>query len=95
LKILKGLTPYEAICKSWTTEPQRFNLNPIHQMPGLNIWLAGLPAGRVRGLARQRSDPDACHPGVQCIGPSNQSLVHTTSGRHRSRSARPGVNTLA
>jgi transposase-like protein len=36
LKTLKGLTPYEFICKSWTTEPERFTLNPIHQMPGLN-----------------------------------------------------------
>ena len=37
LKTLKGLTPYEFICKCWTKEPERFNLNPIHQMPGLNI----------------------------------------------------------
>lgn len=36
LKILKGLTPYEFICKRWTSEPERFTLNPIHQMPGLN-----------------------------------------------------------
>src|SRR3954447_18587346 len=36
LKTLKGLTPYEFICKAWTTEPQRFTLNPLHQMPGLN-----------------------------------------------------------
>jgi transposase-like protein len=36
LKTLKGLTPYEHICKCWTNEPERFNLNPIHQMPGLN-----------------------------------------------------------
>ena len=36
LKTLKGLTPYEFICKAWTNEPQRFNLNPIHQMPGLH-----------------------------------------------------------
>lgn len=36
LKTLKGLTPYEFICKRWTTEPERFTLNPIHQMPGLN-----------------------------------------------------------
>ena len=35
LKTLKGLTPYEYICKTWTKEPERFNLNPIHQMPGL------------------------------------------------------------
>jgi hypothetical protein len=37
LKTLKGLTPYEFICKSWTKEPERFTLNPLHQMPGLNI----------------------------------------------------------
>jgi transposase InsO family protein len=37
LKTLKGLTPYEAICKSWTAEPERFTLNPLHQMPGPNI----------------------------------------------------------
>jgi len=37
LKTLKGLTPYEFICKSWTSEPDRFILNPLHQMPGLNI----------------------------------------------------------
>jgi transposase InsO family protein len=36
LKTLKGLTPFEYICKIWTTEPERFNLNPTHQMPGLN-----------------------------------------------------------
>ena len=36
LKTLKGLTPYEYICKIWTTEPKRFKLDPIHQMPGLN-----------------------------------------------------------
>jgi len=36
LKTLKGLTPYEFICKSWTNEPERFSLNPIHHMLGLN-----------------------------------------------------------
>ena len=36
LKTLKGLTPYEFICKRWTIEPERFILNPIQQMPGLN-----------------------------------------------------------
>ena len=35
LKTLKGLTPYEFICKCWTNEPQRFRLDPSHQMPGL------------------------------------------------------------
>ena len=36
LKTLKGLTPYEFICKSWTEKPERFILNPHHHMPGLN-----------------------------------------------------------
>jgi transposase InsO family protein len=36
LKTLKGLTPYEFICKRWTLEPERFKLDPLHQMPGLN-----------------------------------------------------------
>ena len=36
LKTLKGLSPVEYICKQWTIEPQRFRLNPLHQMPGLN-----------------------------------------------------------
>lgn len=36
LKTLKGLTPYEFICKLWTKEPDRFTLDPLHQMPGLN-----------------------------------------------------------
>ncbi len=31
------ISPVEFICKQWTIEPQRFRLNPLHQMPGLNI----------------------------------------------------------
>jgi transposase InsO family protein len=37
LKTLKGLTPYEAICKAWLAEPQRFTSDPTHQIPGPNI----------------------------------------------------------
>src|SRR5215216_4814206 len=40
LKTLRGLTPYEFICQCWTKDPRRFILNPLHQMPGLNISLA-------------------------------------------------------
>ena len=36
LKTLRGLMPYEYIGKIWTSELDRFILNPIHQMPGLN-----------------------------------------------------------
>jgi transposase len=36
LKTLKGLTPYEYVCKIWTSEPDRFIRNPHHQDTGLN-----------------------------------------------------------
>jgi hypothetical protein len=36
LKTLRGLTPYEAICKAWTEEPSRFIHDPHHQIPGPN-----------------------------------------------------------
>ncbi len=36
LKTLRGLTPYEFTCKQWTSQPDRFIIDPIHQMPGLN-----------------------------------------------------------
>jgi hypothetical protein len=48
LKTLSGLTPYEYICKICTSEPDRFILDPIHQMPGLNsrlVFLCLHPAG--------------------------------------------------
>ena len=36
LKTLRGLTPYEYICKIWTDQPKGFRIDPLHQMPGLN-----------------------------------------------------------
>jgi transposase InsO family protein len=36
LKTLKGLTPYEYICKIWTDDPDRFIINPHHYTMGLN-----------------------------------------------------------
>ena len=35
LKTLGGLTVYEFICKCWQNEPDRFTLDPTHQLPGL------------------------------------------------------------
>ena len=35
LKTLKGLTPYEHICKAWADEPQRFRYDPTHLTTGL------------------------------------------------------------
>jgi hypothetical protein len=37
LKSLRGLTPYESICKLWPQEPERFTLYPTQQMPELCI----------------------------------------------------------
>lgn len=37
LKTLRGLTPYEAICKAWKDDPGRFISNPQHQSLGPNI----------------------------------------------------------
>ena len=40
LKTLKGLIPYEFICTTWTSQPERFTLNPLQKMPGPNTeWL--------------------------------------------------------
>ena len=36
LKTLRGLTPYEFICKAWAEQPQLFTNNPHHQSPGPN-----------------------------------------------------------
>ncbi|TWG67334.1 integrase-like protein [Aminobacter sp. J44] len=36
LKTLNGLTPYEFFCKTWTSQPERFRLDPLQQMPGPN-----------------------------------------------------------
>src|SRR3974390_154756 len=52
LKTLKGLTPYEFICKCWTKEPDRFSLDPLHQMPGLNSYRP--PKSEARGLSGRR-----------------------------------------
>jgi transposase InsO family protein len=37
LKTLRGLTPYEFVCKAWTSQPQRYTISPLQKMPGLNI----------------------------------------------------------
>ena len=36
LKTLKGLTPFELICKCWTEQPNRFIVDPTHLSPGPN-----------------------------------------------------------
>ena len=36
LKTLKGLTPIRSMCQCWTSQPERFIMDPLQQMPGLN-----------------------------------------------------------
>ena len=36
LKMLRGLTPLQYVCKIWTHSPERFRLDPTHHTPGLN-----------------------------------------------------------
>lgn len=39
LKTLRGLTPYEAICRAWAAEPERFSHEPVRLTSGLNSQL--------------------------------------------------------
>ena len=71
LKTLGGLTPYEYICKIWASEPDRFILNPIHQMPGLN------PSGCQRG-------PDDAQP-PRRYGPGWRAVMQGGRGRRPGR----------
>jgi hypothetical protein len=57
LKTLRGLTPYEFVCKAWTSEPHRFKLNPLQQMPGLNtLWMPAFSARSVDVKLREDLD---------------------------------------
>lgn len=56
LKTLSGLTPYGYIAKIWTSERERFIIDPIDQMPGLNIW----PALPLRWVTEYRSSRMEC-----------------------------------
>jgi hypothetical protein len=63
VKTLKGLTPYEFICRAWTKEAERFTLNPLQQMPGLNI---RMPRQWPDLRSTQSACPRRCHrPPVQ------------------------------
>lgn len=57
LKTLSGLTPYEYICEIWTSEPDRFILDPIHQMPGPNTSAHGEPEAQEYGCKLTMSRP--------------------------------------
>ncbi|TCW20503.1 hypothetical protein EDC20_1556, partial [Gluconobacter oxydans] len=56
LKTLSGLTPYEYVCKIWTSEPERFIINPTHQIPGLNTYGGVNATGGMFDLYRVDAD---------------------------------------
>jgi hypothetical protein len=62
-KAIRGLTPYEAVCQSWTKQPERFRVDPSNDTSGLNslrltfqpprcssTWMRGYPY-RIRTAA--------------------------------------------
>lgn len=55
-KTLKGLTPYEYLCQAEAKELDRFNLDPLHQIPErnsrLSLWSLPLPEPSGGVLAR-------------------------------------------
>ena len=61
LKTLRGLTHYEFIVKSWASEPERFTIDPTHQMPGLNTQWRAFPE-LTSISAPDRSPPSFGHP---------------------------------
>jgi Integrase core domain len=67
LKTLNGLTPYDYICKIWTSDPDSFSVNPIRQMPGLKTSEESL----------QRAQPLYGAREEHCLSGMNGSPHHT------------------
>jgi len=55
---LGGLRPYDCIFKIWTSKVDRFILNPIHQMPGLNTGMRSADALSFSDAQCDRSHSD-------------------------------------
>ncbi len=77
LKTLKGLTPHEFICKQRTIQPERFTLNPIHEIPGSNTY-----AGRIR---HREKVYDGQHPAIIVPDLWQQVQAHLTTDAARDR----------
>src|SRR3954452_23182985 len=76
LKTLKGLTPYEAICKAWKKESARFKSDPHHQIPGPNTFRWCLCVfGRAAHRVRSSNDPRRPQPRYPpCLSSAARSL---------------------
>jgi hypothetical protein len=62
LKTLRGLRPYERICKVWTERPNRFGLDPRHRALELNASSRGC---RHRNRANSKSASLVCQVASQ------------------------------
>lgn len=92
LKTLSGLTPYEYITKIWTSEPDRFIVDPIHQMPGLgaiNSFVA-LDVWQARD-ARPTEGTDA---GLAWSDAGSTAAIHT-GNRRAAAACAAGTSTIA
>ena len=78
LKTLEELTPYAYICKVWTSQLQRFKIDPTHQIPGLytmsvprscrsgapSLDLCNASYGKRHGISGRLSLPLPATPGI-------------------------------
>ena len=82
LNTLRGLTPYEFVCKAWTSQPQRFTISPLQKMPGLNA-RAPKRVGDRRPVARDLRVQAIALPLTGASSPSQgaQALPHPSPAR--------------
>ena len=66
LKTLQGLTPFEYICKIWTSEPERFIVDPTHHTPGPNSWAQDFRRAAMRQMCLGTLPNPAVHFAHQC-----------------------------
>jgi hypothetical protein len=60
LNTLKGLTPYEYICKIWTTQPERFTVNPAQHDVGRNTCQTSNTPFTIASVSLQPAEGSAC-----------------------------------
>ena len=97
LKTLKGLSPYEFICKRRTSESKRFTINPLQQTPALNTLVRlRITIGSIQTLSAARpTPPDPAGGRCSLLAPALRahrkflatrpcrSMRRAAAGRHR------------
>jgi transposase InsO family protein len=82
LKALRGLTPYEFICKAWADEPHRFTRDPTHDTVGPNTL-----TDRPRATSRHANPPGSNVTSVRPRACSTRSAVSRPSRPERTATA--------